>query len=60
MTDIYYRVVACVKAVSPEPKFIHCSIHKESSAMKKMLSQLRPLLEESVKNINFIKAHTLN
>jgi hypothetical protein len=33
--QVFTRVVACVQAVSSEPKFIHCSIHKESSAMKK-------------------------
>jgi hypothetical protein len=53
-------VVARVKAVSPQAKSIHCRIHTESEATKKMPAELRTVLEESVKAVNFIKVRPLN
>jgi hypothetical protein len=37
-------VVAHMKAVSLEAKFIHCCIHRESLVTKKILAELRAFL----------------
>jgi hypothetical protein len=60
MTGRCSGVVAHMKAVSPKAKFIHCCIHRESLAMKKIPTDLRTVLEEYVKTVNFIKARPLH
>lgn len=60
MTSQYTGVVDHMKAVSPDAKFIHCCMHKESLSTKQFPAMLRTVLDEYMKTVDFIKAHPLN
>lgn len=60
MTGVRGGVIAKVKAVSPGTKFTHCSIHREALATKAMPKELKTVLEQSIKVVNFIKSRALN
>lgn len=44
----YSKLVTQVKAVAPQVKAIHCSIHREALATKKMSAELKTVLDEAV------------
>lgn len=48
-----------MKAVAPQVKAIHCSIHREALATKKMSAELKTVLDEAVRAVSFIKIHGL-
>lgn len=52
-------VVARVKTVAPLMSSVHCSLHREALATKKMPTDLRCVLDEAVKIVNFIKTRPL-
>ena len=52
-------VVRRVKAVAPQATSVHCSIHGEALATKKMPPDLKTVLNEAVKSVNFIKSRPL-
>uniref|UniRef100_A0A3Q1FZU4 Uncharacterized protein n=1 Tax=Acanthochromis polyacanthus TaxID=80966 RepID=A0A3Q1FZU4_9TELE len=52
-------VVKRVKAVAPLVTAVHCSIHREALATKTMPANLKKVLDEAVKTVNFIKSHPL-
>ena len=60
MTGKHSGVVAKIKEVAPDVKFVHCSIHREALATRNMPQPLKTVLNESVKIVNFIKARALN
>jgi hypothetical protein len=47
-------VVAQIKEVAPDDKFVYCSIHREALAARKMPAVLKRVLTEAVKFVNFI------
>lgn len=52
-------VVSRVKAVAPQASSVHCSIHREALAAKKMPLNLKTVLDQAVKAVNFIKSRPL-
>lgn len=48
-------LVGHIKTVSPECKFTHCVLHREALAAKHLPDDLRKVLDQSVKIVNFIK-----
>lgn len=60
MSGIRTGLFPRVKAVAPECVWVHCSIHREALAVKKMPLSLTETMQECVKFINFIKSHPLN
>ncbi|CAM4611750.1 unnamed protein product [Lepidochelys kempii] len=53
-------VVAHIQAVAPEAKSTHCCIHREALATQNMQADLKQVLDEAVKIINFVKGCPLN
>ncbi|PIK50480.1 putative SCAN domain-containing protein 3-like [Apostichopus japonicus] len=51
---------ARLKGVAPHCKIIHCMIHRQALAAKKLSPELHDVLQTSVKVINEIKAKALN
>ena len=60
MTGRHGGLVARTKEVAPIAKWIHCSIHREALATKKISPRLKNVLDAAVKIVNFIKARPLN
>ena len=60
MTGRLSGVAARIKEVAPESESTHCIIHREMLAGRKMSSEFNNVLNDVVKVINHIKAHTLN
>uniref|UniRef100_A0A8D0A9E2 DUF4371 domain-containing protein n=1 Tax=Sander lucioperca TaxID=283035 RepID=A0A8D0A9E2_SANLU len=60
MVGQHSGLVKRVQAVAPQAKSIHCSIHREALAAKRMPPDLKTVLDEAVKTVNFIKARPLN
>nr|XP_022910667.1 uncharacterized protein LOC111421719 [Onthophagus taurus] len=52
--------VTRIQEVAPDCVFIHCSIHRQALAAKEMPDELRFVLNDAVKVVNFIKARALN
>ncbi|XP_034615313.1 zinc finger BED domain-containing protein 5-like [Trachemys scripta elegans] len=53
-------VVARIQAVAPEAKSTHCCIHREALATQNVQADLKKVLDEAVKIINFVKGRPLN
>jgi hydroxypyruvate isomerase len=53
-------LVAQIKEVASDAKFVHCSIHLEPLATRKMPAVLKTVLTEAVKVVNFIKSRAMN
>ena len=49
-----------VKKVNPDIKWMHCIIHREALASKKMSPELSAVMDDAVKIINFIQSRPLN
>lgn len=60
MTGKYNGVITKVKAVSPDCKFTHCVIHREALVCKRIPDDLKEVLNDAVKVVNFIKSRSLN
>jgi hypothetical protein len=60
MTEIHSGFVAQFKEVTPDAKFIHCSIHREALAARKMPAILKTVLTVPVIVVNFIKTRAVN
>ncbi|KAK7901480.1 hypothetical protein WMY93_018249 [Mugilogobius chulae] len=52
-------VVKRVKDVAPLLTAVHCSIHREALATKTMPANLKTVLDEAVRTVNFIKSRPL-
>ena len=52
-------VVKRVKDVAPLVTAVHCSIHREALATKTMPADLKAVLDEAVRTVNFIKSRPL-
>jgi hypothetical protein len=53
-------VVAQIKEVAPDAIFVHCSIHREALAARKMPAILKTVLTDAVKVVNFITSRATN
>ena len=60
MTGHLIGLVAWIKEVAPECESTHCIIHRKMLATRKMLPDLKSVLDHVVKIINYIKARALN
>lgn len=60
MTRRLSGLTARIKEVAPECESMHCIIHREILASRKMPPELNSVLNDVVKDINHIKAHALN
>jgi hypothetical protein len=49
------ELVGHIKKVSAECKFTHCVLHQEALAAKHLSEELKEVLDQSVKIVNFIK-----
>jgi hypothetical protein len=51
-TGKHSRVVAQIKEVAPDVKTVHCSIHREALAARKLPAILKTVLTEAIKVVN--------
>ena len=59
MTGGLSGLIAQIKEVAPESQSIHCIIHREMLACRKMLPDITCVLNDVVKVVNHIRAHAL-
>jgi hypothetical protein len=60
VTGKHSGVVSQIKEVASDAKFVHCSIHREALAARKMPAILKTVLTEAVKVVNFIESRATN
>ncbi|KAL0829821.1 hypothetical protein ABMA28_003304 [Loxostege sticticalis] len=60
MTGRISGLISRIKNLAPEVKSVHCALHREALASKKIPDDLKTALSEVVKIINYIKARPLN
>jgi hypothetical protein len=60
MTGKHSGVVAQIKEIAPDAKYVHCSIHLEVLAARKMPAILKTVLTEAGKVVNLIKSRAMN
>lgn len=60
MMDIHKGFVARMKPIVPNCKFIHCFLHRQALAAKKLSPILNDVLSVCIKLVNFIKSRPLN
>ena len=60
MMGVHKGFVARMKPISPNCKFIHCFLHRQALAAKKLSPILNELLSVCIKLVNFIKSRPLN
>ena len=60
MTGRHGGVVTRIQSVAPNTVFIHCSIHREPLAAKRLQSSSKDVLDNAIKVVNLIKARALN
>nr|XP_033497741.1 SCAN domain-containing protein 3-like [Epinephelus lanceolatus] len=60
MTGSVKGLFGHVKKVNPDIKWMHCIIHREALASKRMSPELSAVMDDAVKVINFIQSRPLN
>lgn len=60
MSGCYTGLLARVKAVAPLVKWTHCCIHRQALASKPLPADLKDVLDDSCKVVNFIKPRHTN
>lgn len=60
MTGRRRGLVARIRQVNPDIQSMHCIIHREALASKRMSPELDGVLTDAVKVLNFIKSRPLN
>ena len=60
MTGVLNGLISLVKAKAPNIMTIHCCLHRESLAARKMPAELETTFNEIIKVVNYIKARPLN
>lgn len=60
MTGRVHGLLGRVKKVNPDIKWMHCIIHREALASKRMIPELSAVLDDAVKVINFIQSRPMN
>ncbi|XP_072378039.1 zinc finger BED domain-containing protein 5-like [Diabrotica undecimpunctata] len=60
MTGRFGGVATKVKSVAKNCTFMHCSIHRQALAVKRMPEQFKNVLQDAIKVVNFIKSRALN
>ncbi|XP_072389339.1 zinc finger BED domain-containing protein 5-like [Diabrotica undecimpunctata] len=60
MTGRFGGVATKVKYVAKHCTFMHCSIHRQALAVKRMPEQFKNVLQDAIKVVNFIKSRALN
>ena len=48
-----------MKAIVPDTTWVHCSIHREALAAKRMPDSLKDVVDTTVKMVNFVNARSL-
>lgn len=52
-------LIARLKSLTPNASWVHCFLHRQALAAKKMPDELRQVLNEAVKIVNYIKSRPL-
>ncbi|KAM4598750.1 protein FAM200A-like [Polymixia lowei] len=60
MTGRVHGLFGRVKKVNPDIKWMHCIIHREALASKRISPELSAVLDDAVKVFNFIQARPMN
>ncbi|XP_043927880.1 zinc finger BED domain-containing protein 5-like [Protopterus annectens] len=60
MSRIYSGLCGLVMKVAPNISWSHCCIHRQSLACKNLSGELKHVLDEAVKVVNFIKSKSTN
>jgi len=60
MSGKFTGLIAQIRKIIPSVTWHHCCIHREAIVSKKIPIQLKIVLDEAVKIVNFIKAKSLN
>ncbi|XP_060755409.1 SCAN domain-containing protein 3-like [Neoarius graeffei] len=60
ITGRHHGLVSRIRQVNPDIQGMHCIIHREALASKRMSPELDSVLTDAVKVINFIKSRPLN
>ncbi|CAM4465380.1 unnamed protein product [Caretta caretta] len=60
MVGRHSGVMAYIRKVAHNATWVHCSIHQEALAAKKMPVEMKGVLDPAVKTVNFIKARPMN
>lgn len=60
MSGCFIGLRALVKEVAPHVTWTHCCIHRQSLACKNLPTDLKLVLDDAVKIVNFIKKQALN
>jgi hypothetical protein len=60
MSGKHSEVVAQIKDVPADAKCLHCSVHREAPAARKVPAVLKTVLTEAVNVVNFIKSRATN
>ncbi|XP_043934413.1 zinc finger BED domain-containing protein 5-like [Protopterus annectens] len=60
MSGIYSGLRGLVMKVAPNISWSHCCIHRQSLACKNLPGELKVVLDEAVKVVNFIKSKSTN
>lgn len=60
MTGRHSGVVIKVLKVAPKAKITHCCLHREALVTKRCPENLKVVLSQAVKTVNFIKSRALN
>uniref|UniRef100_A0A8C0VXM4 SCAN domain-containing protein 3 n=1 Tax=Castor canadensis TaxID=51338 RepID=A0A8C0VXM4_CASCN len=60
VTGRHSKVVTQIKELVPECKIMHCFIHQDGLAMKKISGELNSVLTDVVKIVNYVKSNALN
>lgn len=59
LTGVKSGLVHRLRAIMPNAKWVHCFLHRQALATKKMPAELQQVLTEAVKVVNFIKSRPL-
>lgn len=60
MTEVQSGVVSKVKREAPLAQHIHCSLYRQALVTKRCPADLKSVLNDAVKTVNFIKSRALN
>jgi hypothetical protein len=60
MTDHKSGFISKIQKLNPNIKAVHCIIHRQALASKKLSPDLNKVMEITFKTLNFIKVRALN
>lgn len=59
LTGKYSGLITRLKTIMPNANWVHCFLHRQALATKKMPPELRQVLDDAVKVVNFVKTRPL-